>query len=71
MINGKLKASIGQFGFVCNLVLFAVCLFLFDIPTVIYSILFSLVVSVTRDRLRHQNINSRVLIISKREDTLV
>lgn len=69
MINGKLKASIGQFGFVCNLVLFAVCLFLFDIPTVIYSILFSLVVSVTCDMIHTQNINSQVLIISKREDT--
>jgi uncharacterized membrane-anchored protein YitT (DUF2179 family) len=62
------KSSIGQISIMTNLVLYGIMLFLFDIPTTIYSFIFSLFSSIATDRIHAQNINSQVMIITKLED---
>ena len=44
-------------------------LFLFDIPTVIYSLIYASFNSIAADRIHTQTISSQVLIITKMEDT--
>ena len=63
------KSSIGRIGIGANIVLYAVMLFLFDVPTVIYSLIYSTVSSLSCDRFHTQNISAQVLILTKLEDT--
>ena len=44
-------------------------LFLFDIPTVIYSLIYSSFNSIACDRMHTQNINAQILVISSLKDT--
>lgn len=62
------KSSIGQISIMTNIVLYGIMLFLFDIPTTIYSFIFSLFSSIATDRIHAQNINSQVMIITKLDD---
>ena len=63
------KGTVGHIGIATNLVLYGIMLFLFDIPTTIYSFIFSLFSSIATDRIHAQNINSQVMVITKLEDT--
>ena len=65
--NGKL--SVGRIALLLNCVLYGIMLFLFDIPTVIYSLIYSSFNSIACDRMHTQNISSQALIITKLEDT--
>ena len=60
--------SVGRMNIGVNFVLYGVCLLLFDIPTVIYSLIYSVICSLTCDHIHTQNINVQALIISKMED---
>lgn len=68
-VSERGSLSVGKIGLLSNLVLYAIMLLLFDIPTVIYSLLYSAVNSVACDRMHTQNINSQVLILTKLKDT--
>ncbi len=57
--------SVGKIGLVVNCVIYAICLFVFDVPTAIYSMIYSLICSFMFDRVHTQNINVQVLIITK------
>ena len=65
--NGKL--SVGRIALLLNCVLYGIMLFLFDIPTVIYSLIYSSFNSIACDRMHTQNISSQALIITKLDDT--
>ena len=65
----KKKSSVGQINIWVNIVLYAIMLFLFDIPTVIYSLVFVVFSSIATDKIHTQNINSQMLIITKLKDT--
>ena len=65
----KGTGSVGKLGLYVNIVLYSICLFLFDIPTVIYSLIYSVFNSMITDRIHTQNINVQMLIITKLEDT--
>ena len=65
--NGHL--SVGKINIMANMVLYFICLLLFDIPTVIYSLIYSVFSSIMCDRVHTQNINMRVLIVTKLKDT--
>ncbi len=67
VLNKKAGVSIGGIAGAFNILLYFVCFLLFDIPTVIYSLLYSLVVSVTCDRVHTQAINSQVMILTKQD----
>ena len=67
MLSGK--GSVGRISLITNVVLYGIMLFLFDIPTVIYSLVYSVFSSIASDRIHTQNIFSQVLVITKLKDT--
>lgn len=69
LISLKGKSSVGQIGMYVNMVLYAIFLFLFDAPTVIYSMIYSTFFSVACDRMHTQNINAEILVITGLQDT--
>lgn len=69
VIASRGKGSVGQIGLYANIVLYTIMLFLFDIPTVIYSLIYSVFNSIAADRIHTQNISSQVMVITKLEDT--
>ncbi|MBR6223255.1 MAG: YitT family protein [Lachnospiraceae bacterium] len=67
MLKGK--GSVGQIGLINNVVLYTIMLFMFDIPTVIYSLIYSVFNSIACDKIHTQNISSQVTVITKLSDT--
>lgn len=61
----KRDFSVGKINLLVNLVLYAACLFLFDVEIVVYSIIYAAVHAVAMDKVHIQNINVEVNIISK------
>jgi len=60
-------ASVGQISLYFNVLLYAVMLFLFDVQTVIYSLIYTVVFTLVLDRTHYQNINVRVMIFTKKD----
>jgi len=60
--------TVGKFSITFNAVLFAVCLLLFDVPTVIYSVIFIVFNSLFVDRAHQQNITVQVMIFTKHKN---
>ena len=58
--------SVGKLGILLNVFVYGVCFFLFDIEMVIYSLIFATVVSITTDKVHIQNINTSVMIFTKK-----
>lgn len=65
----KKNFSVGMVNLAVNLVLYAACLFLFDVEIVVYSIIYSAVHSLAMDKLHTQNINVEVNVITKADTT--
>lgn len=61
--------TIGRVSLIGNIVLYSVCLFLFDIPTVIYSLIYATFNAFMCDRIHTQNINTQVIVVTKLKDT--
>lgn len=61
--------SVGRVNLFLNIALYAICLFLFDIVTVIYSALYAAVYSFVLDQVHIQNINVEVKIITRIDPT--
>ena len=56
---------VGQVNLAVNLMIYAVCLFLFDVQIVVYSVIFAVVHAFAIDKFHAQNINVEVKIITK------
>ncbi len=65
LIRWKKDFSVGKVNLAINLALYAACLFLFDVETVIYSIIYAAVYSVAIDKVHVQNINVEAHVITK------
>ncbi len=65
LIRWKKDFSVGKVTLIVNVVLYLICLFLFDVETVIYSLIFAAVSSFAVDKVYSQNINVEVNIITK------
>ena len=65
LIRWKKDFSVGKVNLFVNIVLYSICLFLFDVETVIYSLIYASVSSFAVDRVHSQNINVEVNIITK------
>lgn len=61
------KVTIGQFNLAFNTALFAACWALFDLSTLIYSVLNTIFNAVTIDRTHRQSVTVQVLIFTKRD----
>ncbi len=56
---------VGQMGLVVNLFVYGICMFLFSVPTSLYSIVHSVVYSMATDNYYTQNIDVEVTLITK------
>ncbi len=67
MFMTKLKGdfSVGRVGLFVNIVLYVICLFLFDVSTVIYSLIYASISAFAMDKVHVQNIIVEVHIITK------
>lgn len=61
----KRDFSVGKVYLILNVVLYGVCLFLFDVEIVVYSLIYAAVYSVAMDKVHTQNINVEAKIITK------
>ena len=59
--------SVGKVTIIINFFVYGVCLFLFNIEIVIYSLIYATVFSLAVDRIHIQNINTSVMIITKKQ----
>ncbi len=71
LIRWKHDFSVGKVNMMVNAALYAVCLFLFDIQIVVYSVIYAAVHAVAMDRMHIQNINVEVHIITKANTILL
>ena len=73
MLISKSHANIkvGQVNLAVNLMIYAVCLFLFDVQTVVYSVIFAVVHAFAIDKFHSQNINVEVKIITKTDPAII
>lgn len=65
LIRWKKDFSVGKVNLFTNFALFSVCLLLFDVQTVIYSLIYASVSAFAVDKVHSQNINVEVNIITK------
>ena len=63
--------SIGRINIVINFVVYSICMFFFDISTVIYSVIFSVVSSLIMDKVHLQNVNVEAIIISRENNDMI
>lgn len=57
--------TVGRFGILANGILYVACFFLFDLPTVLYSLIYTVAFCMVTDRFHQQNINLQVMIATK------
>ena len=68
LIRERRNVSVGKISLTMNLVLYGLCLFLFDISTVIYSVIYAAVNSIAVDKLHSQNIIVEVKVVTKEKN---
>lgn len=68
LIKQKKNMSVGRLNLFVNAALYGICMFLFDIPTVIYSLIYASVNSMAVDRLHSQNINVEVKVVTNEKN---
>ncbi|MBQ9989845.1 MAG: YitT family protein [Lachnospiraceae bacterium] len=67
LIKFRKNFSVGKVNLWINAILYAICFLLFDIPTVIYSLIYASVYSIAMDKSHEQNISVEVTVITKKE----
>ncbi len=55
----------GKIGMLMNVGVYGICLLMFDVEIVVYSLIYTTVLSLTIDRIHIQNINTSVMIFTK------
>lgn len=63
--------SVGKVNLLVNIVLYGICIILFDVEVALYSVVYAAVYSVAIDKLHTQNINVEMNIITKADTTLL
>lgn len=58
--------KVGTIGIIISLCIYTICLFIYDIPTVLYSIIFAVVTGICIDRVHVQNIKQECMIFTKK-----
>ena len=58
--------SVGKIGIIMNIGVYGICMMLFDMEIVIYSLIYATVVSLAIDKIHIQNINMSVMIFTKK-----
>lgn len=58
--------SVGKINILMNIFVYVICLFMFNIEVVIYSLIYTTVLAMALDRVHIQNINTSVMIFTKK-----
>ena len=58
--------KVGTIGIIISICIYSICLFIYDIPTVLYSIIFAVVTGLAIDRVHVQNIKQECMIFTKK-----
>lgn len=58
--------KVGTIGIIISICIYTICLFIYDIPTVLYSIIFAVVTGLAIDRVHVQNIKQECMIFTKK-----
>lgn len=58
--------SVGKIGIIINIGIYIICLFLFNIEIVAYSLIYTTILAISLDRVHIQNINMQVMIFTKK-----
>ncbi len=58
--------SVGKINIIMNIFVYGICLFLFNIEIVVYSLIYATVIALAIDRVHIQNINTSVMIFTKK-----
>lgn len=58
--------SVGKISIIMNICIYAVCLFIFNIEIVVYSLIFTTILAIFLDRVHIQNINMQAMIFTKK-----
>lgn len=58
--------SVGKINIITNILVYVICLFMFNIEIVIYSLIYTTVLAMALDRVHIQNINTSVMIFTKK-----
>lgn len=59
--------KVGTIGIIISICIYSVCLFLYDIPTVLYSMIFAVTTGVCVNRVHTQNIKMEALVFTKKD----
>ena len=59
--------KVGSIGIVISICIYGICLFVYDIETVLYSMIFAVAAGMTIDRVHTQNIKIQCMIFTKKE----
>lgn len=59
--------SVGKIAIMTNVLVYAICLWMFDLEVVVYSLIYTTVLALACDRVHVQNINMSVMIFTKHE----
>ncbi len=65
-LKKRINLSVGQVNILLNMVVYGICLFMFNIEIVVYSLIYATVFSLTVDKVHIQNINTSVMIFTKK-----
>lgn len=60
--------SVGKLGMIINAIIYGVCAVLFELPTAIYSIIYTTFFGLIVDKIHYQNINTTAMIFTKEND---
>lgn len=58
--------KVGTIGIIISICIYTICLFIYDIPTVLYSIIFAVVTGLAIDKVHVQNIKQECMIFTKK-----
>jgi len=65
IVQWKHNFSVGKANLIVNFILYTICLFMFDIQTVIYSLIYASISAFSVDKVHAQNIDVAVTVITK------
>lgn len=60
--------SVGKLGIIINAIIYGICAILFELPTAIYSVIYTIFFSMIVDKIHYQNINTTAMIFTKMEN---
>lgn len=69
LVRWRQDFSVGKVNLLVNIILYGICLFLFDVEVALYSVIYAAVYSMAMDKMHTQNINVEVNIITKVDTT--